>query len=192
VDENGRCGNKETISSRVSKLCSPWTRTFRVVSRVLNAQRVGGIMVVSDKTAEQEAPTMPLRSRRGATSVQGGFSADYETSTSTEVLSAFFGVPFIDTVRQTLLSVWISTKKVRRTAEPLLLLVRRHGWCSRAEPALRAYCCPPLLPSPYLLQWFRAQIYHLSLSTRGSILFARFELCGPDVVALPRAPSRAR
>jgi hypothetical protein len=32
----------------------------------------------------------------------------------------------------------------------------------------------------------------LSLSTRGSILFARFESCGPDVVALPRAPSRAR
>jgi hypothetical protein len=32
----------------------------------------------------------------------------------------------------------------------------------------------------------------LSLSTRGSILFTRFELCGPDVVALPRTPSRAR
>jgi hypothetical protein len=96
-----------------------------VVSRALNAQSVGGIMVVSDKTAEQGAPTMPLRSRRGTTRVQAGFSADYETSA--EMLSAFFGVPSIDTVRQTLLSVWISTKKVRRTAEPLLSLVRRHG-----------------------------------------------------------------
>lgn len=81
-------------------------------------------MVVSDKTAEQGAPTMPLRSRRGATRVQGGFSADYETSTSTEVLSAFFGVPFIDTGRQTLLSIWISTKNVRRTAECLCC-----HWC---------------------------------------------------------------
>jgi len=32
----------------------------------------------------------------------------------------------------------------------------------------RSYCCPPLLPFPFLLQWFRAQIYRLNqLSTRG-------------------------
>lgn len=121
---NGRCGSRETISSRVFKLCSPWTRTFRVVSRALNVQRVDGIMVASDKKAEQGAPTMPLRSRRGAMRVQARFSADYETSTSTEMLSAFFEVHFIDAAKQTLLSTWISTKNVGGTVECLCC-----HWC---------------------------------------------------------------
>jgi hypothetical protein len=54
------------------------------------------------------------------------------------------------------------------------------------------YCCPPLLPFLHQLQWFRARS-NVSITANTRVHLIRwFELCGPVVVALPLAPSRAR